>query len=125
MHISPFVAGLPKAEPHPRAGGTPEPESKFALAGRNGIALAHGTADQVRAPYDRASYASADPARIGGCIAESLRPVVDEGGADEARPAREALPARPSRNAVDISRASRGLEVRLRTEIDERLGGTR
>ncbi len=119
MHISPFVAGLPKAEPHPRAGGTPEPESRFALAGRNGIALAHGTADQVRAPYDRASYASADPARIGGCIAESLRPVVDEGGADEA------LPARPSRNAVGISRASRGLEVRLRTEIDERLGGTR
>ncbi len=53
-----FVAGLPKCELHLHIEGTLEPELKFALAERNGVALEHSTADEVRASYDFDSLAS-------------------------------------------------------------------
>ncbi len=53
-----FVLGLPKAELHLHIEGTLEPELKFALARRNGIALEHATAEEVRASYDFDSLAS-------------------------------------------------------------------
>lgn len=52
MQISPFISGLPKAELHLHIEGTLEPELKFELAKRNGIELAHATAEEVKASYD-------------------------------------------------------------------------
>ncbi|MBK0418051.1 adenosine deaminase [Leucobacter sp. CSA1] len=51
IQISPFVAGLPKVELHLHIEGTLEPELKFELARRNGIELAHSTAEEVQASY--------------------------------------------------------------------------
>ncbi|MEE6295936.1 adenosine deaminase [Georgenia wangjunii] len=50
-HLHEFIAGLPKAELHLHIEGTLEPELTFALAQRNGIALEHATAEDVRASY--------------------------------------------------------------------------
>lgn len=49
--ISPFVAGLPKVELHLHIEGTLEPELKFELAQRNGIALEHSTVQEVKDSY--------------------------------------------------------------------------
>lgn len=46
-----FVAGLPKAELHIHIEGSLEPELIFALAERNGIALAYPDVDTLRAAY--------------------------------------------------------------------------
>ena len=56
--VDPFILGLPKAELHLHIEGTLEPELKFALAQRNGIALEHATAEEVRASYAFDSLAS-------------------------------------------------------------------
>lgn len=47
-----FIAGLPKAELHMHIEGVLEPELKFAMAARNGLALPYGSVEQVRASYD-------------------------------------------------------------------------
>ncbi|MEV0588147.1 adenosine deaminase [Nonomuraea sp. NPDC050310] len=47
-----FIAGLPKAELHLHIEGTLEPELKFELARRNGIALPYETIDELRKAYD-------------------------------------------------------------------------
>lgn len=47
-----FVEGLPKAELHLHIEGTLEPELKFKLAERNGVALAAGSVEEMRAAYD-------------------------------------------------------------------------
>ena len=49
--MSRFVAGLPKAELHVHLEGTLEPELKFALARRNGIALPYDSVAAMRAAY--------------------------------------------------------------------------
>ena len=53
-----FVRGLPKAELHVHVEGTLEPELRFELARRNGIALEHATPEQLRASYDFDSLTS-------------------------------------------------------------------
>ncbi|MEU4702410.1 adenosine deaminase [Nonomuraea dietziae] len=46
-----FIAGLPKCELHLHIEGTLEPELKFELAQRNGIALPYATVGEMRAAY--------------------------------------------------------------------------
>jgi adenosine deaminase len=46
-----FIAGLPKCELHVHIEGTLEPEMKFALAARNGIALPYADVAELRAAY--------------------------------------------------------------------------
>ncbi|NNF10109.1 MAG: adenosine deaminase [Acidimicrobiia bacterium] len=47
-----FIEGLPKAELHLHIEGTLEPELKFSLAERNGVALPAATIEEMRAAYD-------------------------------------------------------------------------
>src|ERR1700693_541750 len=47
-----FFAGMPKCELHVHVEGTLEPEMKFELAKRNGIALPYKDAAAMRAAYD-------------------------------------------------------------------------
>src|SRR5215472_16521808 len=57
--ISSFIEGMPKAELHLHLEGTLEPELKFELAARNGVALPYRTAEEMRAAYafdDLASF---------------------------------------------------------------------
>ena len=49
---STFIEGVPKAELHVHIEGTLEPELKFELAARNGLALPYRSVDEVRAAYD-------------------------------------------------------------------------
>ncbi|MFD1938984.1 adenosine deaminase [Nonomuraea mangrovi] len=46
-----FIAGLPKCELHLHIEGTLEPELKFELARRNGIALPYASVEEMRAAY--------------------------------------------------------------------------
>ena len=46
-----FIQSLPKAELHLHIEGTLEPELKFALAERNGIALPYGSVEEMRTAY--------------------------------------------------------------------------
>lgn len=50
--LTPFIAGLPKAELHLHIEGSLEPELMFALAERNGVAIPFASVDDVRAAYD-------------------------------------------------------------------------
>ena len=47
-----FINSLPKAELHLHIEGTLEPELKFELAARNGVALPYGSVEEVRDAYD-------------------------------------------------------------------------
>lgn len=49
--LSPFIAGLPKAELHLHIEGSLEPELMFALAERNGVAIPFKSVEEVRAAY--------------------------------------------------------------------------
>src|ERR1700753_3970686 len=49
--ISDFIHGLPKCDLHVHIEGTLEPEMKFALAGRNNLALPYADAAAMRAAY--------------------------------------------------------------------------
>ncbi|HEX4693541.1 adenosine deaminase [Sphingomonas sp.] len=50
--LTPFIAGLPKAELHLHIEGSLEPELMFALAERNGVAIPFASVDEVRAAYN-------------------------------------------------------------------------
>jgi adenine deaminase len=56
--LASFIAGMPKAELHLHIEGTLEPELKFELAARNGLALPYASVDEMRAAYDFNSLAS-------------------------------------------------------------------
>ena len=47
-----FIEGMPKAELHVHVEGTLEPELRLELARRNGIALPHGSVEEMRTAYD-------------------------------------------------------------------------
>ena len=51
MDLDQFIAGLPKAELHLHIEGSLEPGLMFALARRNGVALAYADVEAVRAAY--------------------------------------------------------------------------
>jgi adenosine deaminase len=53
-----FIAGLPKCELHVHIEGTLEPEMKFALAARNGIALPYSDVAAMKAAYTFTDLAS-------------------------------------------------------------------
>ena len=53
-----FIHGLPKAELHLHLEGTLEPELKFELAARNGVALPYRSAAEMRAAYEFDDLAS-------------------------------------------------------------------
>ena len=50
--VTPFIAGLPKAELHLHIEGTFEPELMFEIAARNGIDLPYASVAALRAAYD-------------------------------------------------------------------------
>jgi adenine deaminase len=57
--LATFIEGMPKAELHLHLEGTLEPELKFELAARNGVALPYASAAEMRAAYgfdDLASF---------------------------------------------------------------------
>ena len=57
--LTTFIEGLPKAELHLHLEGTLEPELKFELARRNGLALPYESVDEMRQAYgfnDLASF---------------------------------------------------------------------
>jgi adenosine deaminase len=57
--LTAFIEGLPKAELHLHLEGTLEPELKFELARRNGLALPYESVDEMRRAYgfnDLASF---------------------------------------------------------------------
>lgn len=56
--IASFIAGMPKAELHVHVEGTLEPELKFELARRNGVALPYTSAEAMRAGYEFNDLAS-------------------------------------------------------------------
>jgi adenosine deaminase len=56
--LADFIQGLPKAELHLHLEGTLEPELKFELARRNGVALPYRSAAEMRAAYDFDDLAS-------------------------------------------------------------------
>jgi adenosine deaminase len=56
--LASFIAGMPKAELHLHIEGTLEPELKFELAARNGLALPYGSVEEMRAAYNFNSLAS-------------------------------------------------------------------
>ncbi|MCR0984434.1 adenosine deaminase [Roseomonas populi] len=49
--ISPFIAGLPKAELHMHLEGSLEPETIMRLAARNGVRIPYANAEELRAAY--------------------------------------------------------------------------
>jgi len=56
--IADLIRAIPKAELHLHIEGTLEPELKFALAARNGIALPYASVEALRAAYDFDDLAS-------------------------------------------------------------------
>ena len=56
--LAAFIQGMPKAELHLHLEGTLEPELKFELAARNGVALPYRSAAEMRAAYDFDDLAS-------------------------------------------------------------------
>ena len=53
--MSDFISALPKAELHLHIEGSLEPEMMFALAERNGVALAYDSVEALRAAYNFAN----------------------------------------------------------------------
>ena len=51
-NLEAFIGAIPKTELHLHIEGTLEPELKFALAARNGIALPYASVEAMRAAYD-------------------------------------------------------------------------
>jgi len=49
--VTPFIAGLPKAELHMHLEGSLEPETIMSMAERNGISLPYGSAAEMRAAF--------------------------------------------------------------------------
>ncbi len=52
MSLTPFIAGLPKAELHLHIEGSLEPEQMFAFARRNRVALPFASVEEIKAAYD-------------------------------------------------------------------------
>ena len=52
MSLTPFIAGLPKAELHLHIEGRLEPEQMFAFARRNRVALPFASVEEIKAAYD-------------------------------------------------------------------------
>ena len=52
MSLTPFIAGLPKAELHLHIEGSLEPEQMFEFARRNRVALPFASVEEIRAAYD-------------------------------------------------------------------------
>ncbi|MEM8689971.1 MAG: adenosine deaminase, partial [Pseudomonadota bacterium] len=50
--IARFIDEMPKAELHLHIEGTLEPEMMMALAKRNGVELAYGSVEEIRAAYE-------------------------------------------------------------------------
>ncbi|MFN3536097.1 MAG: adenosine deaminase [Brevundimonas sp.] len=52
MSLTPFIAGLPKAELHLHIEGSLEPEQMFAFARRNRVDLPFASVEEIKAAYD-------------------------------------------------------------------------
>lgn len=62
-----LIVGMPKAELHMHLEGSIEPELTFALAERNGVAIAYASVDELRAAYRFSSLQSFLDVYYAGC----------------------------------------------------------
>ncbi len=114
MSLTPFIAGLPKAELHLHIEGSLEPEQMFEFARRNRVALPFASVEEIKAAYDFSNlqdfldiyYAGADVLRTEDDFREMALAYFRRAAADSVRHAEIFFDPRPTPTAASPSRSS-------------------